>query len=157
MDYKSRVNIEDHQVEIILKLMESFRSQIMAWHDRAYVAAIGSMGLILMITKLWIETEHKKPLVLIGYAGAIVLFEILTQFYLRSIRHNYMGNEEGKQRCEYTLRLKDEDVYFSEDRFFGKGQPGTDTGLPSRDINFLIIGHIVASAFLAFVCVIAIL
>jgi len=156
MDFHSKVNIDDNRkVDILLKLMESFRSQIMAWHDRAYVAAVGSLGLLLGVTKLWIDTENKELLFLIGYVSAIVIFEILTQLYLRTTRHNYEGNEEGKLKCEYALRLKDEDAYFSEAMFFWKGAADKDIGLPPRDIDLLIKGHIVTSALLVAVCIIA--
>jgi hypothetical protein len=155
MDFDSKIKIDDNRkVDILLKLMESFRSQIMAWHDRAYFAAVASFGLLLGVTKLWINTKDKKWPYLICFICSIIIFEVLTQFYLRSTRQNYQGNEDGKLKCEYALRLKDEDAFFNNDRFFWKEIPAKELGRPPRDINLLINAHIVVSIFLSAVCVV---
>ena len=60
MKVKSNVDIKDQEkVDILKSLMESVRSQIMFWHDRAYIAATASFGILLTITKLWIDTLNK--------------------------------------------------------------------------------------------------
>lgn len=57
MTLESQITIDDTEKIAILKsLMESSRSQIMFWHDRAYIAAVGSFGVLLTITKLWIDS-----------------------------------------------------------------------------------------------------
>ena len=60
MKLESKVDIKDKEkVDILKSLMESVRSQIMFWHDRAYIAATASFGILLTITKLWIDTLNK--------------------------------------------------------------------------------------------------
>jgi hypothetical protein len=60
MMLKSKVKIKNEEkVDILQSLMESVRSQIMFWHDRAYIVATASFGLLLTIAKLWIDTLNK--------------------------------------------------------------------------------------------------
>jgi hypothetical protein len=152
--FESVVDVNaDRKVDILLSLMGSFRSQIMAWHDRAYLVATSSFGLLLVIAKQWLDTPNKTPLYLIGYAIAIAFLAWLTQLYLRSVMNAYQGNEAGKLKCEYALRLKDEDTYFRGARFFWvESDPQKERGMPARDIQVLQVAHGIVAGLLVVVC-----
>jgi hypothetical protein len=194
MKLKSEVNIKDEEkVDILKSLMESVRSQIMVWHDRAYIAATASFGLLLTITKLWIDTLNKtidiqhtqhavdilnqaigtqKPtidilnkmlvspidtpkmiLLCISYVVVIVLTECFTQIYLETVEKFYNDNEECKVKCEYALKLKENNAYLSDDgssnkdyKFFWASE--NDKGMPAKDISSLRKAHKIFSCFL---------
>ena len=139
--------------EIILKLLEWSKSHIMTWHNQAYVAGTASVGLMLLITKTWFSVRNKSWTGLIMYEAGILAFAVISQFYLLAAQRNYEGNEELKVKCEYALRLKDEDVYL-DGMFFWSEKGKTDKGLPTRDIKVLRWSHAVFSVLLAALCVI---
>lgn len=153
--FESSIDLKvDHKVNTLLSLMESFRSQIMAWHDRAYVVATTSFGLLLVITKQWMDNQSKNLIYLAGYIAIIILFSLLTQFYLRVANNAYKGNEEGKIKCEYALKLKEEDFYFHGKRFFwAEEDPKKEQGMPSHDIYILRVAHGITTIVLIFICI----
>ncbi len=157
MSYQSALDMNNKdKAGTIVKLLESSTSQIMTWHNQAYVAASASLGLLLGITKLWLGTQHKTWIGLAVFEAGIVAFTILAYLYLTAAEHNYNGNEEVKVKCEYALRLKDEGAYLEKIRFFWAPK-GEDKGMPSRDIPILkyanaIVGLIVAAACLFSYC-----
>jgi len=60
MYFHSSLTIDPHEkVEIVLKLLESSRSQVMTWHNQAYVSTTSSLSLILLVTKLWVNAWPK--------------------------------------------------------------------------------------------------
>jgi len=158
MDFHSSLTIDPHEkVEIVLKLLESSRSQVMTWHNQAYVATTASLALILLVTKFWVSAWPKTLVGLLACEVAIVAFAILTQLYLRSIQDNYRDNEEHKLKCEYALRLKDENAYFDGARFYWAESGEMEEGMPARDIRALRWSHAIASFLSATIYAIALL
>ncbi len=159
MDFRSHLQISnDQKVEIILKLLESSRTQIMTWHKQAYVATTASLGLIFLVTKVWVSASTKPLAGLLVCEVAIIAFAILTQSYLRAARDNYNNNESHKLKCEYALRLKDENAYFDGARFYWVPESGEeDKGMPFRDMPVLRWSHAIASFLSATICLLAFL
>jgi hypothetical protein len=158
MDFRSSLQIsDDRKVEIVLKLLESSRSQIMTWHNQAYVATTASLGLVFLVTKVWMSASPETLAGLLACEVAITAFAVLTQFYLRSARDNYNGNEENKLKCEYALRLKDENAYFDGARFYWAESGEKDRGMPFRDMPVLRWAHAIASFLSGVICLIAFL
>lgn len=144
----------DKKVEVLLSLMESFRSQIMAWHDRAYAVATTSLGLLLFVTKQWIDAPNKNLIYLGGYIIVILIFSWLTEMYLKAAHDAYNGNEQGKIQCEYALRLKESGAYFHNERvFWAPPDPQKDRGMPANDIERLRYGYRIATLLLILICV----
>jgi len=158
MDLQSNLEISnDQKVEIIQKLLESSRSQIMTWHNQAYVAASASLGLILVVTNVFLGAQKKTLAALAVYEVAITAFAILTQLYLRITHDNYDNNEKHKLKCEYALRLKDENAYFRGARFYWAESGEMEKGMPARDIQALRLAHAIVSFTLAIISAIAFL
>ncbi len=156
MNFQSSLQVSnDQKVEIILKLLESSRSQIMTWHNQAYVAATASLGLILVVTNVWVRAQPKTPIGLGLSEVVIIAFAVLTQLYLRSTHDHYNDNEEHKLKCEYALRLKDENAYFDGARFYWAETGEREKGMPARDIPVLRWSHATASFLCAAICAIA--
>ncbi len=195
MTHKGKIDIDNKQkIDILQSLMESFRSQIMFWHDRAYIAATASFALLLTIAKLWIDTLNKtidtqrtidilnkaigtqKPTIdilnktlvslkeTIGtpkmillcaiYVIVILLIEMFTQIYLEAAENAYKGNEECKVKCEYALRLKEDNYYLDKGKFFWAPQEEEkDRGMPAKDISSLRKAHRIFAGVLVAGCV----
>lgn len=158
MGFHSSLDVSNPQkVEIMLKLLESSRSQIMAWHNQAYVGTVASLGLVLFVTKVWVTALPKTLVGLSGCEVAIAAFAILTKLYLRSTHANYRNNEKHKLKCEYALRLKDENAYFEGARFYWAEPGETEKGMPALDIPVLRWSHAIASFLSAVICAVAFL
>jgi len=152
MGYQSTLDLKDKEkIDTIVKLLESARSQIMTWHNQAYIAATASLGLLLGITKLWLDTEHKTGPSLMVFEVGIVAVTVLAYLYLDAALHNYNGNEEIRVKCEYALRLKDQGTYFEGARFVWAPE-GEDKGMPSHDIRLLQYSDVIAGFVLAVAC-----
>lgn len=102
MDYDSLLVIDQgKRVDIIVSLLQSHRSQIMTWHNQAYVAATASFALLLVMAKYWLEIPNKHPFTLIAFLMAIAMLAQGTRKYLDVAMKNYEGNEDAKLKCEY--------------------------------------------------------
>lgn len=130
-----------------MKILESCRSQILTWHNQAYVAATASLGVFVGITKLWLDTKGKSWTGLAVYEGGVIAFTVVAFFYLRAAQAAYNGLWELLVKCEYALRLKDHGFYFEGERF--AGAPKEDKGMPSHDIPVLKYAIVVIGVALA--------
>ncbi len=153
MNFESSLEIDNgKKVDVVISLLQSHQSQKMTWHNQAYVAATASLGLMLVIVKLWLDSPGKSLIALIVWALGIILLEYWTRRFLNVALDSYNGNEEARIKCEYALRLKENNIYFAGNRFYWKPE-GEDRGMTSADIPVLRTLHWIASAFLIGVCV----
>lgn len=158
MSLQSKLEItSEKKVEIITKLLESSRAQIMTWHNQAYIAASASLGVILLATNYWITASQKTRAGAVACVFGIVTFSVVTQLYLHATQENYNNNEKHKLKCEYALKLKDENEYFSKARFYWAEEGEMERGMPAKDIYILRWSHAITSVILAIVCLLSFL
>jgi hypothetical protein len=158
MDFDSNLDVSnDRKVEIVVKLLESSRTQIMSWHNQAYVAASASLGLMLVVINVCLTARSKTLVGLLAYEVGIVALATFGQLYLRATHENYANNEKHKLKCEYALRLKDENAYFNGARFYWAERGEMERGMPARDIRVLRWSHAIASFLLVTICAMAFL
>src|SRR5579871_1467672 len=152
MHRQSTLEIDNkNKLDTMTKLLDSSTSQIMTWHNQAYVAATASLGLLLALTKMWHDTQHKSWPGLAVFEVGIAAFTILAYRYLKAAERNYHGNWEVKVKCQYALRLEDQGAYLEKERFFWAPE-GKDRGMPSHDIRDLKYASVIVGLILAAVC-----
>jgi hypothetical protein len=104
--------------EVLLKLLDSSTSQIMTWHNQAYVALIACVAALAAIvrsawpSKDFVQVDERLYpslallVVLVGVAGFL---------YLRIAWKNYGGNWIVKMKCEYALGLHELGAYLRKE------------------------------------------
>ena len=111
---------DEKKVDVLVQYLMSLRSNIVAWNDRAYRAAVWSTGILFSASGYCLfhraeMTTSVRVMLAIGFA----LFGGLTQNFLYAARRSHRGTGRVIDRVQATLRLCDENAYIKGARFFG--------------------------------------
>lgn len=136
----SNLNIsDDKKIDILINLMNSFRTNVQAWTERAYKLTIWSVGIMISSVSycfLHSETITKKGLIFISIA--LFVFGLLTQLYLSAAQRAHKGNGIAISKCEAALKLCDLGSYLKNELFFGY----SGKWLSSKSLRVLQIFHL---------------
>jgi len=130
---------DEKRADVLISLVNSLRSDHIAWIDRSYTAATWSIGvLVTAMSYIALHNANLQIKAIIFVAIGMALFGLITQLFFCAARNAHHGIGAALSRCEASLGLCEPGCYLKGVTFFGY----SSKWVPPTHITILQIFHL---------------